>query len=125
MTAAPPPEPQRSSGPGGPRLEAVRSALSLLGFFFVLGFLSWNRTGDPLRDWGRELYTAWRISEGDLIYRDVASLFGPLSQTLNGALFTIVGTGQDALTGALLTQVVHVTIIIDATAPAAATMRAV
>lgn len=98
MTAVLPPEPQRSSGPGGPQLEDVRSALSLLGLLFVLGFLSWNRTGDPLRDWGRELYTAWRISEGDLIYRDVASLFGPLSQTLNGALFTIVGASQAALT---------------------------
>ena len=98
-----PREPTRSES-GRLRPESVRSAISLLCLIFVLGFVSWHRTGDPLRDWGRELYTAWRISEGDLLYRDVASLVGPLSHTINGALFTIVGAGQSAL--ALLNLVI-------------------
>ena len=98
------PESTGSSASGRLRPESVRSVILLLGLISVLGFVSWHRTGDPLRDWGRELYTAWRISEGDLLYRDVASLVGPLSHTLNGALFTIVGAGQSTL--ALLNLVI-------------------
>ncbi len=79
---------QRSHGASGALPVAV---------FLALTVMTWRRTGDPLVDWGRELYTAWRLAEGDLLYVDVASLFGPLSQYLNAAWFTVLGPGHVVL----------------------------
>lgn len=88
-------------------MNSARRRHGLLGSLPVAAFLAltvmtWRRTGDPLVDWGRELYTAWRLSEGDALYVDVASLFGALSQNLNGAWFTLFGPGQVVLTVANL-----------------------
>ena len=47
--------------------------------FAALLWWSWRRWPDPLVDFGRELYVPWRINAGQVLYRDLASLFGPLS----------------------------------------------
>jgi 4-amino-4-deoxy-L-arabinose transferase-like glycosyltransferase len=44
---------------------------------------SWRTWPDILVDFGREAYVAWRLCEGDLLYRDVATLNGPLSPYWN------------------------------------------
>lgn len=38
-------------------------------------------------DFGRELYIPWRMSQGALLYKDIAHIYGPLSQHVNAALF--------------------------------------
>ena len=38
----------------------------------------WSVGPDPLIDFGRELYVPWRITEGDVLYRDVAYFNGPV-----------------------------------------------
>lgn len=48
-------------------------------------------------DFGRELYVAWRVSEGDVLHRDVASFYGPLSPYFNGALFRVFGASLRTL----------------------------
>jgi hypothetical protein len=55
--------------------------------------VSWRRWPDPLIDFGRELYLAWRISQGAVLYRDVDNLFGPLSQYINATIFVLFGPG--------------------------------
>jgi hypothetical protein len=53
---------------------------------------SWRRWPDPLVDFGRELYVPWRINAGQVLYRDLASLFGPLSPYVNALWFRLFGT---------------------------------
>ncbi len=55
--------------------------------------ISWRRWPDPLIDFGRELYVPWRLSQGALLYRDVAEQYGPLSQYFNSILFRCFGPG--------------------------------
>ena len=67
--------------------------LALVGGAFVLAAaLSWRRWPDLLVDFGIQLYLPWRISAGDVLYRDVTYLTGgPLSQYFNAFLFKIFG----------------------------------
>lgn len=75
-------------------------ALTAIGLFYLI--TSWRKWPDPLIDFGRELYTPWRLSHGALLYRDVDSHFGPLSQYLNSLLFAVCGPGLMVLVGANL-----------------------
>jgi hypothetical protein len=52
---------------------------------------TWGTWPDVLVDFGRELYAPWRLSRGDVLYRDLAWFNGPLSPWLNGALFRLFG----------------------------------
>ncbi len=55
--------------------------------------ISWRRWPDPLIDCGCELYRAWRIAQGDVLYRDMSCSYGPLSQYVNATIFTLFGAG--------------------------------
>ncbi len=54
---------------------------------------SWGTWPNAYVDFGRELYVPWRLSEGDVLYRDVAWFNGPLSPYRNALLFWLVGPG--------------------------------
>ncbi|MGD0464861.1 MAG: glycosyltransferase family 39 protein [Tepidisphaeraceae bacterium] len=58
-----------------------------------LSYWIWGHTGEILLDFGNELYTAWQLSQGKTLYRDVACLYGPLSPTLNAAIMRLFGPG--------------------------------
>jgi Dolichyl-phosphate-mannose-protein mannosyltransferase len=60
--------------------------------FTALLWWSWRRWCDPLVDFGRELYVPWRINAGQVLYRDLASLFGPLSPYVNALWFRTFST---------------------------------
>jgi hypothetical protein len=76
-----------------PAADAVPLALALA----ALAAWSWGTWPDVLVDFGRELYVAWRLSAGDVLYRDVASFYGPLSPYVNAALFRVFGVGLRTL----------------------------
>lgn len=59
--------------------------------------LTWRTWPDPLIDTGRELYTAWRLTEGDALYRDVAYFNGPLSPYVNAFTMLVLGPSLDAI----------------------------
>ena len=59
--------------------------------FFVLTLWSWRTWPDPLVDFGRELYVPWALTRGRVLYRDIASLFGPLSPYVNALWFRMFG----------------------------------
>jgi hypothetical protein len=69
------------------------AGLALVGVVFALAAaLSWRRWADVLVDFGLQLYLPWRISEGEVLYRDMMYLTGgPLSQYFNALLFKIFG----------------------------------
>lgn len=53
---------------------------------------TWGKWADVLIDFGGELYVAWRLREGDVLYRDLAYFTGPLSPYLNSLWFRCFGT---------------------------------
>ena len=72
--------------------------MGLLGAAAItLLVLGWRRWTHVMIDYGRELYVPWRLSLGEVLYRDVAYFNGPLSPYLNGTLFRAVGPSYIAL----------------------------
>ena len=68
-------------------------ALILIGAAVFFIATSWRRWPDPLIDFGQELYNAWQLSTGAVLYRDVGCLYGPLSEYISAAVFRIFGPG--------------------------------
>lgn len=64
--------------------------MGLAAFFIAT---SWRKWSDPLLDFGDQLYSAWRLSQGAVLYRDVDLLYGPLSQYFNAGVFDLFGRG--------------------------------
>lgn len=58
---------------------------------------SWDYGPDSLIDFGRELYIPWRLASGDVLYRDLVYLNGPLSPYWNALLFHLFGVGLRTL----------------------------
>jgi len=75
----------------------VAEPLSLIVLYIYLLSQSWLRWMDPLIDFPKDLYMAWRVSEGDLPYRDVTTWYGPLPQLTEGAGFHLFGAGLDTI----------------------------
>ena len=57
----------------------------------VMLHLTWLTWPDAFIDFSRELYLPWRVACGDVLYRDLAYDFGPLSVYANAALFALLG----------------------------------
>ena len=73
------------------RLRVWYGPLLLAVFFAALATWSWEKWADVHIDFGAELYTAWRLAEGDALYRDIAYRQGPLPHYLNALWFTLFG----------------------------------
>ena len=76
---------QRAPGWLGPALIAAVGTAMLAW--------TWAKLADPLIDFGRELYVPWQLSQGRVLYADVAYLNGPLSPYLNAFWFRLFGVG--------------------------------
>lgn len=76
----------------GERFSAIACPLGLAASFLIMSIISWRKWADILVDFGRELYIPWRLSSGLTLYKDLAHLFGPLSQYYHSFLFSICGT---------------------------------
>jgi dolichyl-phosphate-mannose-protein mannosyltransferase len=72
-------------------------AAAIAAVFVALAGWTWGGWPDVTMDFGRELYTAWRIAEGDVLYRDVMSVYGPLSPYVNAAWFRLFGASLRTL----------------------------
>jgi hypothetical protein len=84
----------RAADASGLRAETVRPAVIFAAhaiLFLVLLNWSWRKWPDPIIDFGRELYIPWQITRGQVLYRDIASLFGPLSPYVNALWFRLFG----------------------------------
>ena len=60
-------------------------------------YVSWFKWANVQIDFGRELYTAWRLTEGDLLVRDIYRTFGPLSDYWNALMFSLFGVSIKTL----------------------------
>lgn len=90
-------------------LKSRAPALLIGGALAGMLAFTWRTWPDPMIDTGRELYTAWRLMEGDALYRDVAYFNGPLSPYVNAAVMSVLGPSLDAVmlaNGAILMAIV-------------------
>ena len=74
-------------GAGTKKLVGYATSAFMLAQFIGMIYWSWRKWPDILVDFGRELYLAWQIGSGNVLYKDIAHLFGPLSAYINGAAF--------------------------------------
>ncbi len=71
--------------------------LSVAAIFVYMLCKSWLRWLDPMIDFPDTLYFAWRLSEGDLLYKNLADWYGPLPHLTEAAGFRIFGVGLDTI----------------------------
>jgi hypothetical protein len=88
-----PPAQQRDAQP----IPAAAAAAAIAAAFVAMLIWSWTTWPDPTVDYGTQLYLAWQIAAGEVLYRDLAHFKGPLSQYVNGALFRGFGAGLRTL----------------------------
>lgn len=93
----PPPSVRAPKAPQRPGWLALAEPLSVALLFVFLLWYSWLRWLDPFIDFPRSQYTAWRLAEGDLLYRQVTSWYGPLAHLLEALGFRLFGVGLDTL----------------------------
>src|SRR3954470_18607489 len=77
--------------------EARNDLLLLFLLASVCAWAGWGTWPDALADWGAHLYTAWRVSVGSVLYRDIAFFEGPTSIYFSALLFKIFGVNQRVL----------------------------
>ncbi|HEV8267711.1 MAG TPA: hypothetical protein VGR00_05740, partial [Thermoanaerobaculia bacterium] len=65
--------------------------------FGVLFLLTYRRWILPFQDSGREVMTAARLADGERLYVDVASWYGPLPNSVDALLFRAFGKHLDVL----------------------------
>jgi 4-amino-4-deoxy-L-arabinose transferase-like glycosyltransferase len=70
-------------------------ALGLILIFLLCA--KWHKGPDPVVDFGRELYIPWQLSQGKILYRDIAHFNGPFSQYFNSWLFRLFGVAIQTL----------------------------
>jgi Dolichyl-phosphate-mannose-protein mannosyltransferase len=58
----------------------------------VMANISWLKWPDLVIDFGEQAYIAWRLSEGTILYRDIAYFYGPLSSYVHALLFKLFGS---------------------------------
>ncbi len=101
-----------------PMRKASGTVWAVLDWFSIIGLLvyllsqSWLRWSDPLIDYPKNLYIAWRISEGDLLYQKIANWYGPLANLVEGAAFHIFGVGFATLVWLNLALMVAVLLLL-------------
>jgi hypothetical protein len=95
-----------------PRASWIDLTIIAVAFVFAAA-ISWRKWPDILVDFGLQLYLPWRISAGDVLYRDLHYLSGgPLSQYFNALLFKIFGVSFRTLIFANLTILAATLILI-------------
>jgi len=71
--------------------------VSIAGAFALLAWWSWGKWTDVQIDFGLELYIPWQLSQGKVLYRDIAYRNGPLSPYLNALWFRLFGISLKTL----------------------------
>lgn len=79
------------------RMRNWQGLLFLYGMIVLQLSLTWGRWAEPIIDFGRELYIPWQLSEGQVLYQDIAYFNGPASPYFNALLFKLFGTSITTL----------------------------
>ena len=74
------------------------SILLSLGAF--LGWMSWQGWGNPIIDFGREVYVPWQIRTGRVLYQDLIYNYGPLAPYVMAGVTAALGDTLAVYAGA-------------------------
>ncbi|MGQ9896258.1 MAG: hypothetical protein ACUVR8_01665 [Acidobacteriota bacterium] len=89
-----------------------RQRALLAALLSMLAALTWRKWGDPVVDFGCELYVPWQITQGKHLYRDMFWLAGPLAQYGNALAFAVFGVSLTTLIWVNLTLLALLTELI-------------
>jgi len=78
----------------------------------MMTLLGWRRWADLMVDYGNQLYIPWQITEGQVLYKDLFYVFGPLSPYLHAGIFHLFGPGAVYLIGFNLAITACLTVMI-------------
>ena len=84
----------------------------IFAVFTALLVWTWQRLADVLVDFGVQLYVPWQLSQGKVLYRDIAHYTGPLSVYYNALAFRIFGVNLRVLELANLPVLIGIVIAI-------------
>ena len=84
----------------------------IFAVFTALLAWTWQRLADVLVDFGVQLYVPWQLSQGKVLYRDIAHYTGPLSVYYNALAFRIFGVNLRVLELANLPILIGIVIAI-------------
>ena len=73
------------------------SPVLLLLASLVMVVISWGKWMDILVDFGLQVYTPWQLSQGQVLYKDIIYIHGPLSAYIHSFLFMVFGSGISIL----------------------------
>lgn len=84
--------------PSAQRGKDTPSPASLGPWLIVLAgammcWISWLKWPDLLVDYGEQIYVPWRLSEGDVLFKDIFYFYGPASAYLHSWVLTLFGPG--------------------------------
>jgi hypothetical protein len=85
-----------SADPIAPPRRWLATAI-IVGVGAAMAGWTWDNGPDPIVDFGRECYVPWRITQQDILYRDIHYFNGPLSPHFNALVFQLLGTSLRAL----------------------------
>jgi len=83
--------PNSADGSAGSRLVKYYPLSAAYLLFIVVAALTWRKWPSLMVDFGNELYMPWRITEGEVLYKDLAVLYGPFSKYFISFMFKIFG----------------------------------
>ena len=89
------------------------SPVLLLLASLVMVVISWGKWMDILVDFGLQVYTPWQLSQGQVLYKDIIYIHGPLSAYIHSFLFMVFGSGISILAWfnigliIILTAIIH------------------
>lgn len=81
-------------------------------FCAMMALLTRLRLAELLVDYGRELYVPWRLTEGDVLYRDIAYFNGLLAPYFNALLFKVFGVSMHTIMAYNMTLIFGICLMI-------------
>jgi hypothetical protein len=78
----------------------------------TMAIVSWQKWQDLIVDFGQQAYVPWQLSEGQILYRDIFYIYGPLSSYVHALLFKMFGPGILVLAWFNMGLIVGLTIIL-------------
>ena len=114
MPADPVSIPDQKSAPDSfPNFKIDRwGPILLMLAMLVMAMISWGKWMDILVDYGLQVYAPWQLSQGQVLYKDIIYLHGPLSAYIHSFLFMAFGPGISVLAWFNIGLIIILTIII-------------
>jgi len=84
----------------------------LLLALLVMAAISWGKWIDILVDFSLQVYAPWQLAQGQVLYKDIVYIYGPLSAYIHSLLFTVFGPGISVLAWFNIGLIVILTVII-------------